>query len=97
MVIEFDEKGKYFTEVITKDAVLSHIQIQAGHIRGNIHVRKDERLSDEVNKSNLFLAVTDAEVYSPEGEILYTSKFMVVNRTHVVWLMPIDTNQAKPE
>jgi hypothetical protein len=92
MVIEFDEKGKYFTEVISKDVILSHIQTQTYHIRGNIYVRKDERLSDEVNGGNGFLAVTDAEVFSPDGSILYTCKFMVVNRAHIVWLMPIDTD-----
>jgi 23S rRNA maturation-related 3'-5' exoribonuclease YhaM len=92
MVIEFDEKGKYFTEVITKDLILSHIQTQTYHIRGNIHVRKDERLSDEVNSDNGFLAVTDAEIYSHDGSVLYTCKFMVVNRAHIVWLMPINAD-----
>jgi hypothetical protein len=96
MVIEFDEKGKYFTEVITKNVVLSHIQTQTYHIRGYIHVRKDERLSDEVNAENSFIPVTNAEVYSSEGEILYTCNFMVVNRAHIVWLMPIE-KQEKSE
>jgi Family of unknown function (DUF6812) len=95
MVIEFDEKGKYFTEVITKDVILSHIQTQTYHIKGNIHVRKDERLSDEVNAGNGFIAVTNAEVYSSEGAILYNCSFMVVNRAHIVWLMPIE-NQEMP-
>jgi hypothetical protein len=96
MVIEFDEKGKYFTEVISKEVILSHIQTQTYHIRGNVHVRKDDRLSDEVNSEKGFLAITNAEVYSLEGAILYTCKFMVVNRAHIVWLMPIDKDQGKP-
>lgn len=95
MVIEFDEKGKYFTEVISKDVILSHIQTQTYHIRGYIHVRKDERLSDEINGGNGFLAVTNAEVYDLEGTILYKCSFMVVNRAHIVWLMPIE-NQETP-
>jgi hypothetical protein len=96
MVIEFDEKGKYFTEVISKDVILTHIHTQTYLIRGYVHVRKDERLSDEVNGENSFIAVTNAEVSSPEGAILYTCSFMVVNRAHIVWLMPIE-NQEKPE
>jgi hypothetical protein len=97
MVIEFDEKGKYFTEVISKNVILSHIQTQTYHIRGYVHVRAGERLSDEVNSSNNFLAVTNAEIYNSEGEILYTNDFLVVNRAHIVWLMPIDEHQEKAE
>jgi hypothetical protein len=95
MVIEFDEKGKYFTEVITKDVILSHIQTQTYHIRGYIHVRKDERLSDEVNEDKGFIAVTNAEVCNPEGAILYNCSFMIVNRAQIVWIMPIE-NQETP-
>jgi hypothetical protein len=96
MVTEFDEKGKYFTEVITKNVIFSHIQTQTYLIRGYIHVRKDERLSDEINGEKNFIAVTNAEVYNPEGSILYTCKFMVVNRAHIVWVMPME-DQEKPE
>jgi hypothetical protein len=62
-----------------------------------VHVRKGERLSDEINSANLFLAVTNAEIFNPEGEILYTSSFLAVNREHIIWLMPIEEHQEKPE
>jgi hypothetical protein len=97
MVVEYDEKGKFFTEVISKDVILSHIQTHRHHIRGYVHVRKGERLSDEINSANLFLAVTNAEIFNPEGEILYTSSFLAVNREHIIWLMPIEEHQEKPE
>ena len=96
MVVEYDEKGKFFTDVISKDVILSHIQTQTHHIRGYVHVRRGERLSDEINNPNVFLAVTDAEIINPQGEILYTSKFLAVNRGHIVWLMPIEELQRKP-
>lgn len=97
MVLEFDEKGKFYTEVISKDEVLSNIQTLTHRIRGNVHVRKDERLSDEINKDNHFLAVTNAEIYSPEGEILYTCDFLAINREHIIWLMPIEDFEHKSE
>jgi hypothetical protein len=97
MVIEFDEKGKYFTEVMSKNVILSHIQTQTYYIRGYVHVRKDERLSDEINGANNFLAVTSAEIYNSKGVILYTSDFLVVNRAHIIWLMPIEEAKEKPE
>ncbi len=89
MVLEFDDKGKFFTDIITKDKILTHIQTQTYYIRGYVHVRKDERLSDELNKDYRFIAVTKAEIYNSEGEILNSSDFLVVNREHIVWLMPV--------
>ncbi len=97
MAIEFDEKGKYFTEVISKHVVLTHIQTQTYHIQGYVHVRKDERLSDEINSTNSFLAVTNAEIYNAEGEIIYTNDFLIVNRAHIVWLMPIEEEPGTEE
>ncbi len=89
MVLEFDDKGKFFTDIITKDKILTHIQTPTYYIRGYVHVRKDERLSDELNKDYRFIAVTNAEIYSPEGATLYDSDFLVVNREHIIWLMPV--------
>ncbi len=97
MSIEYDEKGKFFTDVVSKDVIRSEIQTVTHHIRGNVHVRKGDRLSDEINQPNLFLPVTSAEVFSPDGERLYTSNFLVVNREHIVWLIPIDEDQEKSE
>lgn len=97
MGIEFDEKGKYFTEVVSKNVVLCHIQLQTGYIRGCVHVRVGERLSDEINTSSIFLAVTNAEIHSLEGAILFTNNFLVVNRAHIVWVMPVEDDRAKVE
>ncbi len=97
MGVEYDEKGKFFTEYISKDAIYSHIQTQKHYIKGYVHVRKDERLSDEINKEITFLAVTKAEIYSQAGEMIFTSDFLAVNRSQIVWLMPLDrdTNTAE--
>jgi hypothetical protein len=97
MALEYDEKGKIFTDIITKDRVLSHIQTQTGYIRGHVHVRTDDRLSDELNLDYRFLAVTEAEIYNPNGEMLYSSDFLAVNREHIVWVMPINELQDNPE
>lgn len=90
MSIEFDEKGKFFTDVISKEAIRSEIQMVTHLIRGYVHVRKGDRLSDEINQPNLFLPVTGAEIYSLDGDKISTCSFMVINREHIVWLMPIE-------
>ena len=97
MEIEYDEKGKFFTDVISKEVVQTDIQTVTHRIRGCIHVRKGDRLSDEINQPNLFLPVTNAEVYTPEGDILYRSKFLALNRNHIVWLMPVEQRQENGE
>ena len=97
MEIEYDEKGKFFTDVISKEVVRSEIQTVTHHIRGNVHVRQGDRLSDEINQPSLFLAVTNAEIFGLDGGKLYTCDFIAVNREHIIWLMPIEDNQAKAE
>ena len=95
MVVEFDEKGKFFTDVIAKDVIRSHIQTREQTILGFVHVRKGDRLSDEINEPNIFLAITDAEVYNLEGELLHTSDFLAVNREQIVWLMPVEKRKSR--
>jgi hypothetical protein len=97
MALEYDEKGKYFTDVIKKEVVLSQIQTSMHCIKGFVHIRIGERLSDAINRDTLFLPVTNAEVSSLEGEILYTSDFLAVNREQIVWLMPVEEHSDKPD
>lgn len=97
MAIEYDEKGKFFTDIISKDIIRSEIQTVTHRIQGDVHVRKGDRLSDEINQPNIFLPVTHAEIYSLNGEKLYSCDFLAVNREHIVWLMPVDENQEETE
>ncbi len=90
MALEYDEKGKIFTDVITKEGVLTRIQTLTHLVKGKVHVRRGERLSDEINSSSQFLPVTDAEVYSADGTLLLSTAFIAINRQQIVWLMPLD-------
>lgn len=88
MVTQFDEKGKIFTQVVSKHPILATIQTVNNLIRGTMHVRPDARVKDELNGSDHFLAVTDAVVYNNQKEELYRSNFIVVNVDHIVWVIP---------
>lgn len=90
MSIRFDDKGKFFTEVISKETTPVIIQTPTHRIEGNIHIRPGQRLKDEINQSEPFFAVTDAVVYPNGGGEAYQSAFMVVYREYIIWLMPID-------
>ena len=94
MTTEYDEKGKYYTEVISKVAVPVTIQTTHQLIQGFVHVRHGERIKDELDRDELFLAVTDARVTGPDSQVLFEAPFLAVRRAQIVWIMP-DEEAAK--
>ena len=85
---EQDERGKIFTKVINKVPVSVIIQTSVQLIHGKIHVKPEERFSDELNSQENFLPVTNATIYSQEGQILYEANFMSINRSQIIWILP---------
>ena len=55
-------------------------------IVGTIYLEHNKRLLDTLNiDSDQFIAVTTASIYSRDnGEILYNSKFLGLNKDHIV-------------
>jgi hypothetical protein len=94
MTTEFNDKGKYFTDVISKLAIPATIQTLTHRIEGFIHVRVDERVKNELDRHEPFLAVTDAKVFAADGTVLYEAAFMSVARSQIVWVIPSDANPA---
>jgi hypothetical protein len=91
MSIEFNDKGKYFTDIVSKVAVPAIIQTTTHRIEGSVHVRLDGRVKDELDRSETFLAVTNAKVLAADGvTVIYQADFMTVGRAHIVWVIPSD-------
>jgi hypothetical protein len=88
MAIEYDEKGKIFTDVVSKVAVPATIQTTTHLIRGNLHVRRDQRIKDELDTNENFLALTEVSVLGPDGQTLFQAPFLAVRRSHIVWVIP---------
>jgi uncharacterized protein DUF6812 len=88
MTFEYDEKGKIFTDIVTKVAIQARIQTTTHMIQGQIHVRRDQRIKDELDASENFLALTDVSVLGPEGQVLFQVPFLAVQRAHIIWVMP---------
>jgi hypothetical protein len=59
-------------------------------IRGRVHIRPDDRLKDEINQNEAFLAVTEAVVQDQKGNTLYKADFLAVNRSQIIWLVPTE-------
>jgi hypothetical protein len=91
MTIEYDEKGKIFTEVVSKVAIQATIQTTTHLIRGHVHVRRDQRIKDELDTNENFLALTDVSVLSLDGQILFQAPFLAVRRSQIVWVLPEET------
>ncbi len=93
MTIEYDDKGKYFTEVVSKIAIPTLVQTTQHLIRGNVHVRRDERLKDELDRDELFLAMTNASILGTDGQVIHQVRFLAVRRAQIVWVMPLEDEE----
>jgi len=95
MSIEYyDEKGKVFTDVVTKVAIQATIQTTTHIMRGRLHIRKDQRIKDELDHNEKFLAFTDVSILGPDGQSLFQAPFVAVQRAQIVWVIP---EQSKDE
>jgi hypothetical protein len=90
MSLEFNEKGKYFTDIISKAAVPAVIQTTTHRIEGFVHIRMDGRLKDELDRNESFLAVTNARVFNVDGTLILEADFLSVSRMQIVWVVPSD-------
>jgi len=88
MFKDFDEKGKIFTNVVSKIPIEVIIQTVSARIHGEIHVKPDERLKDELNLPEQFVAVTNAKILEMDGSPLYESQFLTINKNQIIWIVP---------
>lgn len=93
MTFEYDEKGKIFTDIVTKVAIPATIQTTTHLIRGHIHVRRDQRIKDELDINENFIALTEVSVLGPDGQTLFQAPFLAVRRSHIIWVLP-EQNQS---
>lgn len=87
-MIEYDDKGKIFTEVVSKVSIQATIQTTTHLLRGQIHVRRDQRIKDELDGGENFLALTEVTVLGPDGQAIFQAPFLAVRRSHIVWVLP---------
>jgi hypothetical protein len=95
MSIEFDDKGKFYTDIVAKSSVPAMIQTTTHRISGIIHVRRSERVTDELDRDEPFLPVTSAIVFGAQGETLYQAEYLALRRSQIVWIIPEE--QPKPD
>lgn len=97
MFHSFEEKGKVFTTVIKKNPMEVIIQTTDHIIRGNVHIKPDDRLKDTINYQETFMSVTDATVHDNQRQLLYRCKFLAINKSQIVWVIPSNELQQLGE
>jgi len=90
MFTQFEEKGKLFSNVVAKKPVKVQIQTITHIIYGTVHIRPDNRIKDEINQTETFLAVTNVKVFDLNKNPIQECKFIAVNRSQIIWLIPED-------
>jgi hypothetical protein len=90
MYTQFEEKGKIFTQKITKEQKTVIIQTPLQKITGTIHIQMDNRLIDELNQANQFMALTDVEIFDLNNELTYKSAFLSINTDQIIWVLPVE-------
>jgi hypothetical protein len=88
MTVQFDEKGKLYTDVVPTAPIRATLQTVSHLMQGTVHVRIGERLKDELDRPGPFLAVTQVEVVGADGHVLFRAPFLAVRREQIVWVMP---------
>lgn len=97
MSVRIDSKGKIYTDVVRKEEVPVLIQTLTNVIHGHIFLRPEQRIKDGLNDNpEAFIAVTQAEIYSPGGQLLHKADFLTVNKQHIVWLRPDEHRPPHP-
>ncbi|MEN4040776.1 MAG: hypothetical protein ROW39_00415 [Anaerolineaceae bacterium] len=90
MYASFEEKGKIFTNIVSKTPLDVIVQTANHRIHGRVYHRPDQRLIDDLTGSGVFLAITDATVYELSGQLAFRTQFIALHRDHIHWIIPVD-------
>ncbi|HEV8339598.1 MAG TPA: hypothetical protein VGR25_08075 [bacterium] len=60
-------------------------------IEGDLPLPPTSRISDRLNQSRDFLPITNAKVYTLEGQFLYETEVLLLNKDQVVMMLERDS------
>ena len=92
MDYRLDQKGKYYTTRVSKRTAKVRILAQGVLISGVMYLLLDNRVKDELNNGERFIAITDAELREPgSNTLLSQGETMILNKDQIVWVIPCET------
>jgi hypothetical protein len=91
-----DDRGKYFTPRVAKEAVVAFVRTADQLIVGSIYVRPGYRLTDELNSDLApFLAITDAQVFRAADEtLLYRTSLLMLAYQSIILIGELEALAA---
>lgn len=96
MQTQVDEKGKYYTDHVTKRGMSVVAAMRGAVVRGVVHLALDNRLKDEMNNAERFIAITKAQVWdADENRLQYQADVLIVNKEQIVWIFPTPETAGK--
>ncbi len=97
MDYRLDQKGKYYTTHVSKRTAHVQILAQGKLISGVMYLLLDNRVKDELNNGERFMAMTDAEVREPgSNTLLSQGETLILNKDQIVWVIPCESRD-EPE
>ena len=89
--LRIDSKGKYYTKLVSTQQLRVRLRLLSGElVEGDIHIRPERRLSDELNESaTATLSFTNACVMLPDGGS-FDSAYLAVPRHALSWVVPME-------
>ena len=98
MDFRVDAKGKHFTTYVNKQSVDVTVRVRDSTVQGTVHLAPDNRLKDELNNGETFLAVTNAQVWEDSGaQPLYSMQVLMINKDQIAWIFPREKTETEPE
>ncbi len=92
MDFRVDEKGKLYTQHVNKRSISVVARVEENIVHGNVHLTLDNRLKDELNNGEDYVAITQARVMELGCELpLYSTDVLIVNKQRIVWIFPRET------
>ena len=89
MDYRLDEKGKYYTTRVNKRAAQVQVVAHGLLISGTMYLMLDNRVKDELNNGERFIAITEAQVREAStNAILLQGETLILNKDQVVCLIP---------
>ncbi len=89
--LRIDEKGKFFSARVPKDAVHVLITTDDLSLVGAMYVRPERRLRDELNDArSRFLPLTDARAYDQQRSLRYHASFLLAAYHQMQTIIPTD-------
>jgi hypothetical protein len=93
-----DDKGKFFTARITKLRLPVTACIGNWIVEGTVHLKSDNRLKDELNDGETFIAVTQARVWEiGSDKLIYEPEVLIVHKNQIIWIFPRESTAPPTE